>query len=87
MIRNRKGKPNNNLTNGPGKLSEALQINKKLNNHDLTKKGELCIVNAEKRSEKKLTSGRIGISMDAKKEWRFYLDDNPYVSKYKFNKK
>ena len=87
MIKNRKGKLTNNLTNGPGKLSEALQINKKLNNHDLTEKGELCIVDLEKRKERILTSGRIGISMDVEKEWRFYLDDNPYVSKYKFNKK
>ena len=87
MIKNRKGKLTNNLTNGPGKLSEALQINKKLNNHDLTEKGKLWIVDLEKRKERILTSGRIGISMDIEKEWRFYLDDNPYVSKYKFNKK
>ena len=87
MIKNRKGKLANNLTNGPGKLSEALQINKKFNNHDLTEKGELCIVDLEKRKERILTSGRIGISLDVEKEWRFYLDDNPYVSKYKFNKK
>ena len=87
MIKNRKGNLVNNLTNGPGKLSEAFKIDKKFNNHDLTKKGELCIVDSEKRKERILTSERIGISMDVKKEWRFYLDDNPYVSKYKFNKK
>ena len=87
MIRNRKGKDDINLTNGPGKLSQALQINKKLNNYDLTKKGKLFIVDSEKRMEKVLSSGRIGISMDVEKEWRFYLDGNTYVSKYKFNKK
>ena len=87
MIRNRKGKDDINLTNGPGKLSQALQINKKLNNHDLTKKEKLFIVDSEKRTEKVLSSGRIGISMDVEKEWRFYLDGNAYVSKYKFNKK
>ena len=87
MIRNRKGKDDINLTNGPGKLSQALQINKKLNNYDLTKKGKLFIVDSEKRTEKVLSSGRIGISMDVEKEWRFYLDGNAYVSKYKFNKK
>ena len=87
MVKNRKGKDGINLTNGPGKLSQALQINKKLNNHDLTKKEKLFIVDSEKRTEKVLSSGRIGISMDAEKEWRFYLDGNAYVSKYKFNKK
>ena len=87
MIRNRKGKDDINLTNGPGKLSQALQINKKLNNYDLTKKGKLFIVDSEKRTEKVLSSGRIGISIDVEKEWRFYLDGNTYVSKYKFNKK
>ena len=76
-----------NLTNGPGKISQALQINKKLNNYDLTKKGKLFIVDSEKRTEKVLSSGRIGISRDVEKEWRFYLDGNAYVSKYKFNKK
>ena len=87
MVKNRKGKDGINLTNGPGKLSQALQINKKLNNYDLTKKGKLFIVDSEKRTEKVLSSGRIGISMDVEKEWRFYLDGNTYVSKYKFNKK
>ena len=87
MIKNRKGKDDINLTNGPGKLSQALQINKKLNNYDLTKKGKLFIVDSEKRTEKVLSSGRIGISRDVEKEWRFYLDGNTYVSKYKFNKK
>ena len=87
MVKNRKGKDGINLTNGPGKLSQALQINKKLNNHDLTKKEKLFIVDSEKRTEKVLSSGRIGISMDVEKEWRFYLDGNAYVSKYKFNKK
>jgi 3-methyladenine DNA glycosylase Mpg len=53
----------------------------------LTKKGKLFIVDSEKRTEKVLSSGRIGISMDVEKEWRFYLDGNTYVSKYKFNKK
>ena len=87
MIKNRKGKDDINLTNGPGKLSQALQINKKLNNHDLTKKGKLFIVDSEKRTEKILSSGRIGISRDVKKEWRFYFKNNSYVSRYKFNKK
>ena len=87
MIKNRKKKDDMNLTNGPGKLSQALQINKKLNNYDLTKKGKLFLVDSEKRMEKVLSSGRIGISMDVEKEWRFYLDGNAYVSKYKFNKK
>ena len=87
MIKNRKGKNNLNLTNGPGKLSQALQINKKLNNHDLTKKGKLFIVDSEKRTENILSSGRIGISRDVKKKWRFYFENNNYVSRYKFNKK
>ena len=87
MIKNRKEKDDMNLTNGPGKLSQALQINKKLNNYDLTKKGKLFIVDSEKRTEKILSSGRIGISRDVKKEWRFYFKNNSYVSRYKFNKK
>ena len=87
MIKNRKGKKEINLTNGPGKLSQALQINKKFNNYDLTKKGELYIVDSEKRVEKILSSGRIGISRDVKKKWRFYFENNNYVSRYKFNKK
>ena len=88
MTKNRQGKANINLTNGPGKLTQALQINKKLNSIDLTKKGELFIIDSEKSNEKIVSSSRIGLSDKYEDyKWRFYFKDNQHVSKYKFNKK
>lgn len=86
MKRNRTAKTDKELTNGPGKLTKALFIDKKCNNIDLTKKGELYITNFEKRKEQVISSSRIGISLDIEKQWRFYLEDNNFVSRYSFNK-
>ncbi len=120
---NRKVIKETELTSGPGKLTQALIIDKKLNGKDLTKKGELYIANGKSEMEKIATSPRIGISdfcpkcnskliigeemvenkpkskilcyicnnslsksmLATKKQWRFYLKDNYFVSKHKFN--
>lgn len=69
-----------NLTNGPGKLTDALFINKKLNGEDITKSKKIYIVDSKERIKIK-TSSRIGIKIGLDKKWRFYIADNPYVSK------
>ena len=40
----RKNNDNNNVTNGPGKLTQALSITKKLNHHNVMQKGELYLI-------------------------------------------
>ena len=44
---NRKVTKETELTSGPGKLTQALIIDKKLNGKDLTKKGELYIADGK----------------------------------------
>ena len=70
-----------NITNGPGKLTKALVIDKKFNGIDMTKKGKLYITNFERRREEISASTRVGISSAMDKKWRFYLKGNKFVSK------
>ena len=77
-----------NLTNGPGKLTNALGINKDFNGLDLTDiKSRVVIIDATKLNlfdevkKSKIISGpRIGIKSGADKLLRFYIKDNNFVS-------
>src|SRR4029079_4838674 len=70
------------LTNGPGKLTRALHINRTLYGTDLTRKGPLYICEFETISEKNIMAGpRVGISKAIEHHWRFYIKDNPCVSR------
>lgn len=73
------------LTAGPGKLTKALGIDRKLNGKSLVD-DEVWIedVNQKITSRHIVTSPRIGIDYagaDALLPWRFYLRENPWVSK------
>ena len=72
-----------NLTNGPGKLSKGLCIDRSLNGRILSE-DYLYIGEGEDVSERDLViTKRIGIDYageDAKLPLRFCLRDNPYVS-------
>jgi len=66
-----------NLTNGPGKLSQALQISTSFTGHDLKSK-PIWIEdrNVEINSKQIKTTPRIGVDYageDAKKPWRFLI--------------
>ena len=73
-----------NLTNGPGKITKALAIDKKLNGKNLFT--ENFYIEDDLKDFQIITDKRIGI--DYAKEakdypYRFYIKDNPYVSKVK----
>jgi DNA-3-methyladenine glycosylase len=70
-------------TNGPGKLCRELNINKELNEADLTTiKSNIWIEKGIKVPASKIfTTTRIGIKLAADYQWRFYIKDNPFVSK------
>ena len=74
-----------NLSNGPGKLSLALGINKKFNGESLLSNKLWIQDNGIKLSEKDiLSSPRIGVDYakeDAKLPYRFYIKDNKWISK------
>ena len=70
------------VTNGPGKLTRAFSINKTHNGIDVTKKGELYLLDAPAIASKDIIiTPRIGISKAADEMLRFYIKDNPFVSK------
>lgn len=70
-----------NLTNGPGKLTKALGIDKSLNEVDMTKRGELFISESDETTLDVAKSARVGISQGRDRLWRFYVAGNSYVSK------
>jgi len=70
-----------NLTNGPGKLTQALKITKKLNGLDLTKEDELYVCSGQKKENFEVVSTyRVGIKVGLDKLWRFYIKNNRFVS-------
>ena len=74
MIKNRKTEQIKNLTNGPAKLAQAMQIDKKQYGIDLTKKSELYITDAINTHDVKIqTRPRVGISQATDKMWNFRL--------------
>jgi len=81
MEQYRKGHVGKFLTNGPAKLCQALSIDGTLNGHSLTKR-PLNLLNTEVlSSETVVQTTRIGISRAIDTPWRFYIKNNPYVSR------
>jgi len=75
------GKEIINLTNGPAKLTQALGIGRAENGTDL-QGDDIFILNATPIASKKISaSKRIGIKKSVDLLWRFYITDNPFVSK------
>lgn len=74
-----------NLTTGPGKLSQALDITKKLNGASLTE-GKIFIEDHITIPSKKIiTKPRIGIDYAKEaKDWplRYYIKDSQFISKF-----
>jgi len=83
MRRQRLGMCDISLTNGPGKLTKALRIDGSLNEVDLTKYGPLFITKGVGGKPRIASSARIGIREGSDRQWRFYLAQNPYVSRSK----
>lgn len=82
MRTRRQGVADGSLTNGPGKLTRALGIDKALNEVDMTEAGPLFIAyGSEERGLRVGRSARIGIQRGTDRMWRFFLVGNPYVSK------
>jgi DNA-3-methyladenine glycosylase len=78
-------KDERSISNGPGKLCQALKIDKTLNNFDLTDRALWLEDRGLKIKPSEIVSAkRIGVDYAGKyknKPWRFYLRGNPFVSK------
>lgn len=81
MRRLRPNVSDSNLTNGPGKLTKALGIDKALNEVDMTILGPLFVAEDEQKEYQIARSARVGISRGTDLLWRFHVTGNPYVSK------
>ena len=73
MYQNRGNVSFKNLTNGPAKLSQALQITKKQYGVDVTTESEIYISDEIFESKKVIASPRIGIHEGKNKLWNFKL--------------
>ncbi len=81
MEKRRKTTERFNLCSGPGKLCTALGITKELNGTDLNQ--EISLHDCNKLGKFEVgRSSRIGIKEGKDLLWRFFVRDNPFVSKY-----
>jgi len=71
----------NNLTSGPGKLCAALGIGRSENGLSILEPPLFIAAYREIETAAIGISGRIGISRGKEKPWRFFLRDNPFVSR------
>jgi DNA-3-methyladenine glycosylase len=76
-----------NLTNGPGKICEALNIDRSLNKVDVTESSSQIFIEQPANDEKGriherriVASSRIGITAGLEKRWRFFESSSNYVS-------
>lgn len=81
MRRRRGGRPDRDLTSGPGKLASALGIGPAQNRADLTR-GSLTIVEGDVVRDREVARGpRVGIRVAADLPYRLWVRGNPHVSR------
>lgn len=73
--------PKTNLCSGPAKLAQALNIDREFNGHDLNQAPLQLLSGDAVPSEHIITTTRIGIKKAVDVPWRFYIKNNPHVSK------
>lgn len=81
LLESRRGKTGPDATNGPAKLCQALGIDLTLKGHDLTKLPLMLHARDLRPGERTATSPRIGISKAKELHRRFYIQNNPYLSR------
>lgn len=70
------------LTNGPGKLCQALGIDGRLSGEDLLNSSAIYLRPALRLKSKQIgRSTRIGITKSTELKWRFFIKNNSWVSK------
>ena len=69
------------LTNGPGKLTLTLRIDKSLNEVPVTSSESPIMISESKGSFEIACSHRIGVRRDLDRKLRFFIKGNKYVSK------
>ena len=81
IIEKQRGMSGVNVTNGPGKICQALSIDRSMSGHYLADPSIQLIKKPALPDNQVATGPRIGISKAVYELRRFYVKDNPYVSK------
>ncbi len=85
MEQRRRTKHKKNFTSGPGKLCAALGIDKSFNSEHFLASPKIKLAMHTAFPDYMVgCSQRIGISKSQELEWRFFVKDNQFVSKYSF---
>ena len=79
MVENRGLDSEEHVSDGPGKLTKALMIDRALNGEDLVKSERLFLERGRK-ARKVATSARVGIKVGTAFRWRFSVEGNRFVS-------
>jgi len=80
MQRNRRVQTLRDLARGPGRLTSALGIDRRLDGADLCRRGPLWIARDNHQAPEIGTSTRIGLSREACRPLRFYARGDRFVS-------
>lgn len=68
------------LLSGPGRLAQALAVDRRFNGWDLTQRGPLYLAPGDPPA-RIATSPRVGIRRAVDRPWRFFDPQSPYVSR------
>jgi DNA-3-methyladenine glycosylase len=80
MQRNRRVQTVRDLTRGPGRLTAALDIDRRLDSVDLCRKGPLWLARDTYGAPEIGRSARIGLSRETERPLRFYVRGDRFVS-------
>lgn len=86
MMKNRGTDNIFNLCSGPGKLTEAMEIDLGLNGEPLTGSRLFIAENNDRKKYKVKSTVRIGITKNAEALYRYIAADNPFVSRVNYKK-
>jgi DNA-3-methyladenine glycosylase len=81
MQTNRRGKEGIELTNGPAKVCQALQIDKTWNGHGMSEPPFQLVEQPTLDIAQITQTTRVGITQATDVPWRFYITGNLYVSR------
>lgn len=81
VLQKRRGKGGQEVSNGPAKLCQALDIDRSLNGHDLRTMPLQLRTGREYSDDEVTQTTRVGISTAKDELRRFYVTNNPYVSR------
>jgi DNA-3-methyladenine glycosylase len=80
MQRFRKMAPTRDIARGPGRLAQAMQIDKRYDGVDLCAGDALWLGTAARRTGPISSSTRIGLTREVQRKRRFFESGNPYLS-------